>query len=208
PAPPAIPTSSSLSSICSYSGKRGKKSKPNPLSEYASLLNVPVQSHPRPRFKKACSSNSLAVYANASLSPAVSVSSLSSCHFSAYAPRRSTIYDEYIMDQASSGPQFASEPASSMFLKSATSYYQKYKQQQSIKSTNGYDDTEMDKRKEEAVNRIIRNERIKEIRMKMYEYELLKEYQNLNVNQAATVESRSLDDFGSLNENLTLKLRI
>lgn len=87
---------------------------------------------------------------------------------------------------------------SAVFLNS-TSYYQKYKQNQQKKqqqqqsqplanttnlsqigsSLNSIeDDWEMEKRKEDAVNRIIRNEKIKQIRLKIYECELLKEYQN------------------------------
>jgi hypothetical protein len=45
-----------------------------------------------------------------------------------------------------------------------------------------------DKKKEDAINRIIRNERIKEIRTKIYEYELLKEYQKYNDNNNKTFE--------------------
>ena len=43
-----------------------------------------------------------------------------------------------------------------------------------------------DKKKEDAINRIIRNERIKEIRTKIYEYELLKEYQKYNDNKVTS----------------------
>jgi hypothetical protein len=43
--------------------------------------------------------------------------------------------------------------------------------------------SDYEKRKEDAINRIIRNERIKQIRIKMHEYELLKEYQTCNNNQ-------------------------
>lgn len=203
--PAGIPTSSSSSSISSFSSKRSKKSKSNTLSDYASLLNVPVQSYQKPKFKKTCSSNSLAVYANPSISPAVSTSNLSSSQFTAYMPRRPTIFDEYMMDQqsAKSSQEYPSESISSMFLMSDSSYYHKYKQQQSLKLADSKEDKEMEKRKEEAINRIIRNERIKEIRMKMYEYELLKEYQNLNVNQTRSAESKSFEDFSSVNENLS-----
>ena len=45
-----------------------------------------------------------------------------------------------------------------------------------------------DKKKEDAINRIIRNERIKEIRTKIYEYELLKEYQKYNENNNKNCE--------------------
>lgn len=201
PVTAVMTTSSSSSSICSHSGKRSKRSKANTLSDYACLLNVPVQSQPRPKFKKTCSSNSLAVYANASLSPAISVSNLP-----AYMPRRSTIFDEYIMDQPHSNEKaqsFATESISSVFLKSANSYYQKYKLQQSAKPVDALDDKDMDRRKEEAINRIIRNQRIKEIRMKMYEHELLKEYQSLDTNQTCCVEPKSFEDFASLNENVS-----
>lgn len=205
--PAVIPTSSSSSSISSYSGKRSKRSKANTLSDYASMLNVPVQSHPKPKFKKTCSSNNLAVYANPSLSPAISLFNLSNNQFNAYMPRRSTIYDEYIMDQKHSNEKaqnlFPNESISSVFLNSTNSYYQKYKLQQSVKPADGHDDKDMDKRKEEAINRIIRNERIKEIRMKMYEYDLLKEYQNLDINQTRSIEPKSFEDFSSVNENVS-----
>jgi hypothetical protein len=86
---------------------------------------------------------------------------------------------------------------SSIFLNSSlTSYYQKYKLEQKQRSkqysasgpnrtaasylsdnTNLVNPGDYEKRKEDAINRIIRNERIKQIRIKMHEYELLREYQ-------------------------------
>jgi hypothetical protein len=69
-----------------------------------------------------------------------------------------------------------------------STYYQKYKAQKKITShiaSNSQQHStskqtfncESDRKKEEAINRIIRNERIKQIRIKIYEYELLKEYE-------------------------------
>jgi hypothetical protein len=46
--------------------------------------------------------------------------------------------------------------------------------------------TNFDRKKEDAINRIIRNEKIKQIRIKIYEYELLKEYQTVNTSDQQT----------------------
>lgn len=101
---------------------------------------------------------------------------------------------------------------SSMFLNS-TSYYQKYKQQQLQKTTaaaaaslmqsggvgcGGEDEWDLEKRREDAVNRIIRNEKIKQIRMKIYENELLKEYQqNFPTNSSASTTTTSALESGA-----------
>jgi hypothetical protein len=105
---------------------------------------------------------------------------------------------------------------STLFLNSnLTSYYQKYKQnqQQSRKIQQQQQQQQYQKRpsssiinlyydrkKEEAINRIIRNERIKQIRIKIYENELLKEYQSLNpvVAEQEKCESSELDRPSSL----------
>lgn len=165
------------------------------------------------------------------------------------------IFDEYLIEnrnvktdtdaaanQLDSYQNSKSTSISSMFLNSANSYYQKYRQQQRLQhnqnqqqpqhfsisnpSNNNYlmvDDKyqqqDLEKRKEDAINRIIRNERIKEIRLKIYEYELLKEYQNLNQNLATNLitsqeesfnynfnqDSKS-DDYATHNDNLSEEL--
>ncbi len=78
-----------------------------------------------------------------------------------------------------------------------TSYYQKYQQnqqqqphqlkfnssmfqQQQQHQQQPVYNSSFDRKKEDAINRIIRNEKIKQIRTKMYEYELLKEYGAVN----------------------------
>lgn len=95
---------------------------------------------------------------------------------------------------------------SSIFLNSnLTTYYQKYKinqQQQNKQQSNRYiADTNtspqpqqgaVTQNKEDAINRIIRNEKIKQIRIKIYEYELLKEYQTVNTNQEETTKQNDL----------------
>ncbi len=74
----------------------------------------------------------------------------------------------------------------------ATTYYQKYQQNQQqphqfkantsiFQQQSAYNNC-FDRKKEDAINRIIRNEKIKQIRTKMYEYELLKEYGAVNSN--------------------------
>ena len=72
----------------------------------------------------------------------------------------------------------------SLFLKNSA-FYQKYQAQhqpqmclQSYGTSSA--SAQIDRKKEEAINRIIRNEKIKQIRTKMFEYELLKEYGALN----------------------------
>jgi len=71
---------------------------------------------------------------------------------------------------------------------------------------------EFERKKEDAINRIIRNERIKEIRIKMHEYELLKEYQSFNATsttnsaqntQQSDSSKTSLEEKGESNETPT-----
>jgi hypothetical protein len=116
--------------------------------------------------------------------------------------------DLCLNNNSSSGGESQTTSLSSLFLNSTlTSYYQKYKiekhkQEQKLKyqssnlikqhnnksNTNNNNNNpssqslsnEFERKKEDAINRIIRNERIKEIRIKMHEYELLKEYQSFN----------------------------
>jgi len=97
---------------------------------------------------------------------------------------------------------------SSIFLNSnLTTYYQKYKtQQHQLKQNRATFNYELnnenndsvnenlnnfDRKKEDAINRIIRNEKIKQIRVKIYEYELLKEYQTVNNNQQQHIKHLS-----------------
>lgn len=63
----------------------------------------------------------------------------------------------------------------------------KYQQSNFASSQPPLYNTLFDKKKEDAINRIIRNERIKEIRTKIYEHELLREYQKCydNITPAA-----------------------
>ncbi|CAF1017629.1 unnamed protein product [Brachionus calyciflorus] len=222
-----IPTSSSSSSISSFSSANKKSSKKckttNTLNDYASLLNVPVQNIPKPRFKKTSSTNNLAAYA----APTCHTTPNQNQQYSAYSlNRRSNIFDEYLIGNTDQKPiqneqldkvEYTSDSKqtiSSIFLKSTNSYYQKYKQHQMTQKPELLvdDKKELEKRKEEAINRIIRNERIKEIRLKMYEYELLKEYQNTDVNVSKSDDyssskfSKSVEDFSSLNENLSEEL--
>ena len=113
---------------------------------------------------------------------------------------------------------------SSMFLNSTmTSYYQKYKmekqkQEQKLKyqssnlikqhnksnnSSGSFNPSgqilsnDFERKKEDAINRIIRNERIKEIRIKMHEYELLKEYQSFNSTNSNQQNQSNNDVLGS-----------
>lgn len=93
---------------------------------------------------------------------------------------------------------------SSQFLMNSA-YYQKYRQQNQVhqhqqqphqichnnNNVQNYDQT--DRKKEEAINRIIRNEKIKQIRTKMFEYELLKEYGALNPLPASIPSDLQLD---------------
>lgn len=90
---------------------------------------------------------------------------------------------------------------SSQFLKNSA-YYQKYRQQNQVQqhqqppqqvchNVQNYEQT--DRKKEEAINRIIRNEKIKQIRTKMFEYELLKEYGALNPLPASIPSDLQLD---------------
>lgn len=86
-----------------------------------------------------------------------------------------------------------------------SAYYQKYRQQNQVhqhqqqphqichnnNNVQNYDQT--DRKKEEAINRIIRNEKIKQIRTKMFEYELLKEYGALNPLPASIPSDLQLD---------------
>lgn len=99
---------------------------------------------------------------------------------------------EKVEENETSGQKDDTEPSratlSAIFFNS-NSYYHKYKlrqqqqlqqQQQktaTVKDDESADELELERRREDAVNRIIRNERIKQIRMKIYECELLKEYQ-------------------------------
>ena len=110
---------------------------------------------------------------------------------------------------------------SSIFLNSSlTSYYQKYKLEQKQRSkqysapngpnrtaasylsdnTNLVNPGDYEKRKEDAINRIIRNERIKQIRIKMHEYELLREYQTCT-STANTLEQGSVLGAYQTNDN-------
>ena len=114
----------------------------------------------------------------------------------------------FATDYQHSNPQ----SLSSIFLKNSSTYYQKYQQQQQPIVQN-YSSTSpiqtvytnhggggYDRKKEEAINRIIRNEKIKQIRIKMYEYELLKDYGALNPQPLTISSDMQMDEVDSKNE--------
>lgn len=110
-----------------------------------------------------------------------------------------------IVDYSNSNPQ----SLSSIFLNNSSTYYQKYQQQQRpcVQNYSGSSTVQSlytnhngggyDKKKEEAINRIIRNEKIKQIRIKMYEYELLKDYGALNPQPLTISSDMQMDEVDS-----------
>jgi hypothetical protein len=95
---------------------------------------------------------------------------------------------------------------SSVFLNSSlNNYYKKYNLQQAGTFTLKSTDLEFERQqKEDAINRIIRNEKIKQIRNKMIEYELLKDYQTLASPNSPRVETDSYNCSGLFSDDLEI----
>lgn len=120
-----------------------------------------------------------------------------------------------LKQSSSSGVNKMSRPLATSNYPVMTSYYQKYQhrsqqQQQPSKKTSdniGDDDSSLidyEKRKEDAINRIIHNEKIKQIRQRINEQEMLKEYQSASL-ESFSHQSKQ-DEIDSSSSQLAKKL--